>query len=280
MRIGDEERMQLHIVTLTKSGNRSQLICIPGAGGEISIFKDMASLIGEERSIYAIDTREFFDFDRKFTVEQLANLCLVVLGDVKLEGPTVFCGYSFGALVAYEVAIRLRCLGKNVRAVAMIDTGNPAFRHTVHFAEAKQLQKAYLTNRIYKYCRLLVDGNVRVFLGSLLALFASRFGLRTRRVVRRVFSALNRPMPTVFQNNDSALFEAWSAYKPPHSDLSLLLFCGEYRRTEYGGNQSLGWDLCASGVVDVELAPAGHVEMMKLPNVCGFATRLSEIMWQ
>jgi thioesterase domain-containing protein len=275
MQMYDGQTKYLEVVRIRESGGQTPLFCLPGAGGEVTTFREMASLLKDDQSVYGIDMQEFFATDRKFTVEQLAGFCLSVIRDTQARGPYHMCGYSFGAVVAYEVANRLRRNGEAVGVLALIDTGNPAFRTRLSSAETKQLQKLYLANRLSKYIRFLANANVRRFAGSLLSLFASRAGIRTRRLIRRVFLAVNRPMPSVFRHNDRTLFEAWFAYNPPPSALSLLLFYGEHRRAEYGGDRTLGWSLCASGEVDVELASEGHVEMMKSPYVRSFAAKLS-----
>ena len=277
MQVHDGEAKHLKLVPLREFEGQTPLFCFPGAGGEVGIFKDMASLMEGDQPIYGIDMRKFFDIDRKFTVEQLAGLCLSMIREKQARGPYHMCGYSFGAIVAYEVASRLSHSGEDIGVLAMIDTGSPSFRTQLPSAEATQLQKTYLANRLARYFRFLAEGNIRTFAGGILALLASRAGIRTRRLIRRVFLAMNRPMPDVFRNNDRALFEAWLAYSPPPSALSLLLFYGEHRRAEYGGDRTLGWSLCASGEVDVELAPEGHVEMMTFPYVRCFAATLSEI---
>lgn len=273
---GDEKALEL--APLRETGGRPPLFCLPGAGGEVSIFNELASLMDGDQSIYAVDMQRFFAADRNFTVERLAELCCSVISEAQAHGPYYLCGYSFGALVAYEVATRLKRNGEDVCVVALVDTGNPAFRHQQSFAQAQQTQRTYLSNRIRRYSRLLAGGDIREFASSLLALFASRAGIRTRRLIRRAFLAVNRPMPFIFQNNDRTLVEVWFAYNPPPSALPLLLFYEEHRRAEYGGDRTLGWGLCASGQVDVELASSGHVEMMKAPHVRGLAARLSEII--
>jgi thioesterase domain-containing protein len=277
MQMSDGDAKYLKLAALRESEGQTPLFCFPGAGGEVGIFKDMASLMEGDQPVYGIDMRKFFDIDRKFTVEQLAALCLSMIREKQARGPYHMCGYSFGAIVAYEAANRLSHSGEDIGVLAMIDTGNPAFRTQLSSAEATQLQKAYLANRLARYFRFLAEGNIRSFAGSVFALLASRAGIGTRRLIRRVFLAMNQAMPDVFRNNDRALFEALLAYNPPPSALSLLLFYGEHRRAEYGGDRTLGWSLCASGEVDVELASEGHVEMMNFPYVRGFAAKLSGI---
>jgi thioesterase domain-containing protein len=275
MQMHDEEMKYLEVVTLSGSGGQTPLFCLPGAGGEVATFREMASLIADDQSVYGIDMQKFFATDREFTVEQLADFCLSAIREMQARGPYHMCGYSFGALIAYEVATRLGRNGEDVGVLALIDTGNPAFRAQLSSAETKQLDKTYVANRLGKYFRFLANGNIRTFAGSLLSLFAARAGIRTRRLIRNICRAMNRPMPDVFRHNDRALFDAWRAYNPPASALSLLLFYGAHRRAEYGGDRTLGWGLCASGEVDVELASEGHVEMMKFPHVRSFAAKLS-----
>ena len=113
------------------------MFCLPGAGGEVGIFREMASLMEDGQSVDAIDMQKFFDADRKFTAEQIADLCLPVIVETQARGPYHFCGYSFGAIVAYEVASRLKRDGETVGVVAMIDSGNPAFRDRLSSAETK-----------------------------------------------------------------------------------------------------------------------------------------------
>jgi thioesterase domain-containing protein len=275
MQMHDAEVKYVEVVTLRGSGGQTPLFCLPGAGGEVTTFREMASLITDDRSVYAIDMQRFFATDREFAVEQLADFCLSAVREMQTRGPYHMCGYSFGAIIAYEVASRLRRDGEDVGVLALIDTGNPAFQNQLSSSETKKLQKTYVANRLAKYFRFLMSGNIRTFAGSLLSLFAAGAGIRTRRLIRSVCRAMNRPMPAVFRHNDRALFDAWRAYNPPASALSLLLFYGAHRRAEYGGDRTLAWGLCASGEVDVELASVGHVEMMKLPHVRSFAVRLS-----
>ena len=276
MQMHDGEMNYLEVVALSGSGGKTPLFCLPGAGGEVTTFREMASLIADDQSVYGIDMQKFFATDREFTVEQLADLCLAAVRKMQPRGPYHMCGYSFGAIIAYEVASRLRRDGEDVGVVGLIDTGNPAFRAKLSSAETKQLQTTYVANRLAKYFRFLLNGNIRTFAGSLAALFAAGAGIRTRRLIRGVCRAMNRPMPAVFRHNDRALFDAWRAYNPPGSALSLLLFYGAYRRAEYGGDRTLGWGSCTSGEIYVELASEEHVEMMKIPHVRSFTARLSE----
>jgi thioesterase domain-containing protein len=274
MQVRDGEAMR-EVVALNGGGGKTSLFCFPGAGGEATTFREMASLIESDHSVYGIDMQRFLSTDRKFTVEQLADFCLAAIRRKQARGPYYMCGYSFGALVAYEVASRLRNNGEDIGVVALIDTGNPAFRAQLSSAETTQLERTYVANRLRKYFRFLTTADFRAFANSFLALFVSRAGTRTRRLIRGICHAMNRPMPDVFRHNDRALFDAWRAYNPPVSALPLLLYYEAHRCAEYGGDRTLGWRLCTCGKVDVELGSGGHVEMMAPRNVRSFVAKLS-----
>jgi thioesterase domain-containing protein len=274
MQVRDGEAIP-EVVALGGDSGKTSLFCFPGAGGEATTFRGMTSLIEGEYSVYGIDMQRFFSTDRKFSVAQLADLCLAAIRQKQARGPYYMCGYSFGALVAYEVASRLKNNGEHIGVVALIDTGNPAFRAQLSSAETKQLEKTYVANRLGKYFRFLTAGDFRTLATSFSALFASRAGTRTRRLIRSVCHSMNRPMPNVFRHNDRALFDAWRAYNPPVSALPLLLYYEAHRCAEYGGDRTLGWQLCTCGKVDVQLGLGGHVEMMASQNVRSFAAQLS-----
>ncbi len=278
MRALEDYRKVLNLVRLREEESGALLFCIPGAGGATNTFIGLAQCLGRQYTVCAIDTRNFFDADRPFTVEQLAELCCSVIKEAQPNGPYCLCGYSFGALVAYEVAARLAGHGDAVRVTVLIDTGNPGFFRRVSAEERKHSQQAYLSNRIQKYRRLLATGDFRTLSGSIAAVLASRVGPRKRRLIRRAFGAFGLPMPAIIQNNDRLLFEAWLAYVPPPSTLPLLLFYEGHRKAEHGGDRTLGWSLCTTAQVDVELAHGGHVHMMGAQNVQGLAQRLNELV--
>jgi thioesterase domain-containing protein len=271
----EREMNQVRLIALSDPGRSIPLFCFPGAGGAVDVFRELALLMDSHQPIYGIDVQNFLDADREFSVEQIAEGCLSLIRETQRCGPYFVCGYSFGALVAYEVATRLRSTGEAVGIVALIDTGNPAFVTTLSSAETQQLGRSYLAGRLRKYVRILAKGNIRAFAGGLLAVLAARTGVRTRRLIRHIFLSANRPMPEILRNNDRALFDAWRNYVPPAGALPLLLYCDAHRISGYGGDRTLGWGLCTSADIEIELATAGHVNMMRFPHVLSFVGKLS-----
>lgn len=274
----DTEIECLRTLTSGETTGQPPLFCLPGAGGTASIFREMVATLDADLPVYGIDAQKFFEIDRHFTVEELADLCLSTIREKQPHGPYFLCGYSFGAIVAYEVATKFASMGADVGLVALIDTGNPAFRGQLSSAKERQLKRSYLADRLGKYFNVLIGGEIRKLAGGIAAVLAAHAGIGTRRLVRGMFRAFDRPMPDILRNNDRTMFDAWRAYDPPKSAIPLLLFCGKNRPSEYGGDQTLGWGVCTSANVDVELTTAEHVEMMQSSHVRGFATKLGAYM--
>lgn len=55
-------------------------------------------------------------------MKRLADACVKLLLNVQRHGPFFLGGYSFGSLVAIEIATTLQNMGENVALLAMIDT--------------------------------------------------------------------------------------------------------------------------------------------------------------
>lgn len=71
--------------------------------------------------MHALEARGIPDF----SVNQAAGRFLNALSRVRGRGPYILAGYSYGGLVAYEVACRMRAAGHNVELLALLDSYPP-----------------------------------------------------------------------------------------------------------------------------------------------------------
>ena len=98
------------------------LFCVHGAGGTISVFADLAGLLQEERTVYGVQARGLEEGQAPLeTIEEMAELYVGALREVRPHGPYRLLGYSMGGLIAYEMACRLAADGERVEQVALID---------------------------------------------------------------------------------------------------------------------------------------------------------------
>jgi thioesterase domain-containing protein len=263
-----------HIVSFRTSGAASPLFCFPGSGGDVYVFREMAAGLPEGQPVYAIDMEWLCEAEQEFTVEQLALFCLELVRKIQRTGPYYFCGYSFGGLVAYEMAMRLIDEGDGADLVALLDAPNPAMVSNLSETDSVQFHKTYLIDRLRKYGLQLVRGEIKAFTDGGIAFILSRFGRFLVPAIKIGCRMVKKPLPGRFRYLPGFL-KAWRSYSPKRYAKSLVCFRVQDRGPEYDRDPSMGWDACAMGGVQVHLVPGSHADMMRMPAVRVVAEKLA-----
>jgi thioesterase domain-containing protein len=111
------------LVAIQGEGSRPPFFCVHGVGGNVVGFRDLARLMGPEQPFYALQP-EGLDGTRPCltSVSEMAERYIKEIRRVQPEGPYRIGGYSFGGLVAYEMAQQLRAQEQEVSLLALFDT--------------------------------------------------------------------------------------------------------------------------------------------------------------
>jgi acetoacetyl-CoA synthetase len=205
------------------------------------------------------------DADLGLTIEHVAHEHCRDLIAFQPEGGYALLGYSFGGLVAFEVARLLSERGLIVSLLVLCDTPNSQFRRNLTTEEAANVQRAYLADRKRKY----VDNLKRARL-DLLALDLFHYGRRKASPLWwRVVKAWNRATGTTARVSPELRADAmWSAYVPGEYRGSLLLLRAKGRDAEFGDDITMGWRKVVCGGVDVRYVSCDHAQM-KSPRYAG-----------
>jgi len=115
-------------VAIQPKGDLPPLFAVHGGDGGILFYGNLASRLGEERPFYAFEAPALTATSPipDETVEETASHYLAELRKVQPEGPYHLCGYSFGGVVAYDMARQLLADGEQVEFLGLVDTENPA----------------------------------------------------------------------------------------------------------------------------------------------------------
>jgi thioesterase domain-containing protein len=123
---GKKEGFSAGIVRLRRGSDGPTIFCFAGAGGGALAFEFLARNLDETFAIWAVQMRGLEARGLpEFTVEQAARRFITELPSLQPNGPYVLCGHSYGGLVAYEVARRLRTAGQEVKLLALFDSYLP-----------------------------------------------------------------------------------------------------------------------------------------------------------
>lgn len=230
------------------------------------MYRDLARLLGDEQPFYGLqEDKEDDGANLQDTVEGMAAHYLEQVVAFQPQGPYLLGGYSFGGVVAFEMARQLQARGEQVALLALFDTGQPEHREVV-LADARpeRVQGKYS------------ETDWITFLKTRPASFRRAWG---RLVVRLLFHwcrARGRPLPVKYRNAGRFLFYqlARKQYHPgPYAgDLTLFRVMGSPLRPAPEGD--LGWGETVTGRIEIVPVPGHHDDMLKPGQVEALAEAL------
>ncbi|MBW8873668.1 MAG: amino acid adenylation domain-containing protein [Acidobacteria bacterium] len=117
------------LVPIQPHGSRPPLFLVHSLGGEVLSYYDLARHLGPEQPVYGLQAPPLAEVgDREIVVEEAAAEYVAALRAVQPMSPYFLGGYSYGAVVAFEMAQQLRRAGESVGLVALLDGYSPIIR--------------------------------------------------------------------------------------------------------------------------------------------------------
>jgi len=112
------------LVLLERGGERTPFFFVHPVGGTILQYRALARRLGKERPFYALQSPalEGNPLSDDITIEVLSRSYLDAVRTAVPKGPYLLGGWSFGGLVAAEMARALRHAGEEVPLVALLDS--------------------------------------------------------------------------------------------------------------------------------------------------------------
>lgn len=248
-----------HIVALRKCDFGPRLFC-----ADAESFEALAASFPAIGSFYGLHI-DFTEMDSTHSVEMLAQSFLRQISELQPDGPYFLLGYSFGGLIVYETAARLKDRGQEVQMLALFDTDQPGFRHNLSLEESDAARKAYLKDRMQKYLNSLKRGRLDHFAKDL-ALVVNK---KLQKIYWRLGAHFARAL-RIGPRNVSKLQKIdtmWNAYVPKPIAQRLLLIRAQGRDAEFGNDPTMGWGRTVQQDVDVRYVSGIHETMMQPPHV-------------
>ncbi len=203
---GDTVAVSSPIVDFGMGGDAPHMFLIAGAGSPAVTLRLLASELSANWHAIGVEQR-LFDADGEMTIRAAAQRSVRAVRDVQASGPYCLVGYSWGGLVAHEVAVMLREAEEEV-SVVLIDTGNPTVRAVREWRD----RAMPISRRVPRRLRTIVHRPavyVRQYVGSAKQFWRGfRVAVRAMRDHRpRVFGG---PM-LVIEAEDSSTGRMWEA---------------------------------------------------------------------
>jgi amino acid adenylation domain-containing protein len=266
------------LVPIHSRGVKPPLFLVHGAEGNVLLYKNLASYLGEVQPVYGIQSQ---GLDRTKpvhkTFESMAKFYTNELKSIQPRGPYCLAGYCLGGAIAFEMAQQLSRAGEKIGLLAVFDSYSP------HYITMKI---PFYLNLIHRLQRLYFQfGNIIVssskyrhrYLWEKISLELSRFRVRTvflfSTLKNKIGSdpGLNFRHMEITRINDRAQAE----YMPTLYDGRIVLF---KPRAYFAGfnDPEYGWGELATKGVEVIDMPAYPRGMLNEPFVQILAEKLNK----
>ena len=248
----DTRRTGVRLARLRAGGEGARLFLFPGTGGDPRELAALAGRLSTDRPVVGVDA-----YGAGGSVEAMATRAFDAIRRAQPSGPYYLAGYSFGGLVALEVARLARARGEPVGMLALIETYFDQRHWPPRLFAASQLRRAGVQLRALT--DLPAPAAARMLLhrlGRLSARLLARIGGRR--------AAPNLPSATVCANVQALCATAMSAYAPaPYAGAVTLVRAA--RNAAFGCDVADLWRPFVS-LEAVHTIPGEHLDAVRAPQ--------------
>ncbi len=245
------------LIPLRVKGTRAPLFCVHPSGCISWSYIALASHLGPDQPIYGLQARGILQPDAMpGSVEEMAADYAAQIRSVQPEGPYHLLGWSFGGLVAHEVARQLQEAGETVALLATLDS------HPVQ--EAGEVP------------------DDQELLGAILVFFNHQPDeADTPAGVLEVFRRDGNPLASLDEQQLMNCVRAWrnnvvlqGGFRPGRYRGKLLHFVAA--QDQHANANPRAWEPFVDGTVEYHRVDCGHHEMMRPDSAREIARVIAE----
>lgn len=262
------------LVEIQPQGSKPPLFCIHPLGGEIFCYWNLSKYLGPEQPVYGLQPPGLDGKQPLLTsVEDMATLYIQEIRTIQPQGPYFLSGYSFGGVVAYEMAKQLQQQGEKIGVLAAFDTCIPGSsqrlpfpkRVTEHLVNLYRSGPAYLWQKIQGWSEW----------GSYLA----KRKAKTYLEVIQNISDIDEHIDIIGANARAADNYIYSTYPG-----TMILFRTEdkNRNSAVGVRYDplFGWGDLVTGGLEVHYIPGSHDSVFDEPHIPVLASKFKDCLTQ
>ena len=261
------------VVPIRPHGAALPLFFLHGVGGVLPEVDLLLGKLDAEHPVYGIQAQAFDpEAPALLELEAIAACYLRDIRAVVPDGPYGLIGFSFGGMVAFEMAQQIRAQGCEPPALVMLDSmemsrlkrraqASPARLRTLDLLTrmSRRLREAFAMQNPFGYVK-------------------EKIVSRSHRLLYSISARLRMPIKHSVHNPYHVNWFAAVNYVPkPYAERFYLLKARDHYwepRTPY----DLGWGSWASEGVEVREIPGDHVSLFTEPNVSILARHLNECL--
>ena len=299
---GTNAREWSPLVAIKPGGKNPPFFCVHPIFGVIFPYCELAFQLGENQPFYGLQPKGIDGESSPLTrIEDMAADYIAALRTVQPKGPYFLGGWSFGGLVAFEMAQQLLAAGDEVAVLAVLDTLAPIAANKPSVWDGCKFIVTTVSRSIWPfvvdYFRLVAAAE-NVQIGGIAARFpklnkllnwvakfwhgwnwkqAVMVSILSKESKEKSWRELAIPsMFTVFQANSQATL----SYVPKIYPHRITLVRSGEKLSKSHQNPTLGWSELTTEQVEVIRVPGNHLTMLRKPCVEVLAQQLKHFLEQ
>lgn len=239
-------------------------------------YRKAVARLDADQPVYGIEAPMLTDatlLSPGMSVNAIAQEYLTLIRQIQPRGPYRLGGYSFGGVVAYEMARLLREAGESVEHLFLFDTDNPAVPPR-YYSRLGRVGARWRMDRAaglsLPQCALSLATRVVTGLSEQQQRRRELAAVKAARTTRRRADDMVRPLEVREAN-----LELMTAYVPEPMTEGLTLFRCRDLNDKFEHTPALGWEAVVSGNLDVIPITGTHLQLFDDPHVSLLAERLA-----
>lgn len=253
------------LVKIKEGGEDLPLFCFHPLAGNSIWYREIAKYLPSSQKVYGLEAPGMDKLQYPFfNMEDLAAFHIVEMKKVQPQGPYLLAGYSFGGLLAFEVALQLERSRDTVGLLAIIDRSKPVAAQRILAGaicppELVTENGRSLSNQLkshWKWSSTWMRMKLRAFLASIMRPFHPRIPFM-RKIMKgsSYFMMMHYKPGYVYQGNMLLL-------RQNYRENSSFLERGCFFREDYG------WSDQVKGKIEIRYIPGeDHLNIMSRPYV-------------
>ena len=274
-RLENEDTPQC-VVRMQDGAGPIPFFCVHAGDGGILFYRELAAELAGVCAIYGVEASWLAGgHAEQCSIEEVAAEYVGRIRKVQPHGPYRLGGFSFGGVVAYEMARQLQHAGETTELVVLFDTFNPA-HPPQRLTFGQRMRRNYQAAADRGWLSMAAYFVSRAW-GKVVANFF-KHREHARRMAADVMEHAGQNVPVdyqVIQAREAHIRAMWN-YRPAAYSGKVVLYAAEEPLEGWHYPQDRGWGEWVQGELEVIETPGSHPTILQQPQVKVLARSLRE----
>lgn len=267
-----------YLVPIKPSGTQPPLFIIHGAGLNILNFVHIVDHFDPDQPIYGFQGIGPNGFENWFqSIEEMAARYIKSVLEINPKGPYALAGFSFGGIVAFEMAKQLKEQGKTVSIIAMLDTYVHSSYYYGPYWQKKLIRYYDRTYRRIDFLKQMLTSweSLKLRLNSKNEYLVKKYFVKNKNISEQEAIALEK-----FNEANFMVDKIIDRYQLIPQELEVELFRAENDESYKLDAIHLGWKKAALKGVNIYNITGNHLNIVSPPNDKVLAEMLQDLLYK